>query len=75
MKPLAATRCPFANLPSSKTGHWGEGMTVEQMAEIQWLKPKLVAQIKFTQWTRDGHLRHGLRSDKAATEVIREQSA
>ena len=69
--------CPFANLPSSKTGHWGEGMTVEQMDEIQWLKPKLVAQVKFTEWTKDGHLRHadflGLRVDKSPTEVVREQ--
>jgi bifunctional non-homologous end joining protein LigD len=52
MKPLAAPHCPFANLPSSKTGHWGEGMTAEQMAEIQWLKPKLIAPVKFTEWTR-----------------------
>ena len=69
--------CPFSNLPSSKTGQWGEGMTAEQMAEIQWLKPKLVAQVKFTEWTRDGHLRHadflGLRADKLHTEVIREK--
>ena len=68
--------CPFSNLPSSKTGHWGEGMTAEQMAEIQWLKPKLVCQVKFTEWTRDRHLRHadylGLRDDKAPTELVRE---
>ena len=41
-----------------------------------WVDPKLVAQIGFTEWTRDGRLRHprfmGLRDDKAASEVIRE---
>jgi len=71
--------CPFANLPSSKTSLWGEGMTAEQMAQMQWLKPKLVCQVRFTEWTRDGHLRHadylGLRPDKSPTEVIREQPA
>ena len=41
-----------------------------------WVKPELVAQIGFTEWTRDGRLRHprylGLRDDKAASEVVRE---
>ncbi|NMH96372.1 non-homologous end-joining DNA ligase [Pseudonocardia acidicola] len=41
-----------------------------------WLAPELVAQIGFTEWTRDGRLRHprylGLRDDKPATEVVRE---
>jgi bifunctional non-homologous end joining protein LigD len=41
---------------------------------IQWIKPKYVAQIKFTEWTQDKHLRHpvflGLRTDKTAKEVI-----
>ena len=77
--PTSGCPCPFANLPTSKTGHWGEGMTAEQMSEIQWLKPKLVAQVRFTEWTRDAHLRHadylGLRSDKAAEDVIREQAS
>lgn len=41
-----------------------------------WVAPKLVAEIGFTEWTRDGRLRHprflGLRDDKSATEVVRE---
>jgi bifunctional non-homologous end joining protein LigD len=41
-----------------------------------WVKPDLVAQIKFTEWTDDRKLRHpvylGLRDDKPATEVVRE---
>jgi bifunctional non-homologous end joining protein LigD len=41
-----------------------------------WLKADLVAQIEFTEWTPDGHLRHskfvGLREDKEAREVARE---
>jgi bifunctional non-homologous end joining protein LigD len=51
-------------------------VTAEQMAEMRWLKPKLVAQIRFVEWTADQHLRHaaflGLRQDKAAKDVRRE---
>jgi len=43
---------------------------------VTWVEPKLVAQIGFTEWTRDGRLRHprfqGLRDDKSASEVVRE---
>ena len=42
-----------------------------------WVKPDLVAQVAFSEWTRHGRLRHpkflGLRDDKAATEVVREE--
>ena len=44
-----------------------------------WVEPELVAQIGFTEWTRDGRLRHprflGLRDDKPAREVVRERPA
>jgi bifunctional non-homologous end joining protein LigD len=42
-----------------------------------WVRPHLVAQIGFSEWTRDGRLRHprflGLRDDKPAEEVVRER--
>jgi bifunctional non-homologous end joining protein LigD len=42
-----------------------------------WVEPELVAQIAFTEWTRDGRLRHprflGLRDDKPARDVVRER--
>jgi bifunctional non-homologous end joining protein LigD len=42
-----------------------------------WVEPRLVAEVGFTEWTRDGRLRHprylGLRDDKAASEVVREE--
>src|SRR5262249_959243 len=42
-----------------------------------WVKPKLVAEVEFTEWTEDGTLRHpsfqGLRKDKKATDVVRER--
>ena len=43
----------------------------------RWAEPELVAQIAFTEWTREGRLRHpryeGLRDDKPAREVVREE--
>jgi bifunctional non-homologous end joining protein LigD len=73
---LSQTKCPFANLPSSKTGHWGEGITAEDMAALRWVKPRIVAEVAFVEWTRDGLLRHpefiAVRTDKPARAVKRE---
>ena len=47
-----------------------------KLPRARWAEPELVAQIVFTEWTRDGRLRHpryeGLRDDKPASEVVRE---
>jgi DNA ligase D-like protein (predicted ligase) len=76
LEPLHTARCPFADLPNARASHWGGGVTAEQMQEMQWVKPKLVAQIRFVEWTADGHLRHavflGLRADKKARDIRRE---
>jgi bifunctional non-homologous end joining protein LigD len=44
--------------------------------DVRWIEPQLVVQIGFTEWTRDGRLRHprytGLRTDKNAGDVVRE---
>ena len=51
-------------------------MTADEMRKTQWVKPELVAQIRFVEWTAEGRLRHaaflGLRSDKRAREVQRD---
>ena len=77
MTPLLMDQCPFANLPTSRKSHFGEGITVDEMAELCWLRPKLVAQVSFTEWTNYGLLRHatfeGLRHDKAPREIVRER--
>jgi bifunctional non-homologous end joining protein LigD len=76
MRPLLTTSCPFSNLPGSRRSHFGEGITAEEMNELCWLKPQLVAQISFTEWTNYGLLRHatfeGLREDKEPRDVVRE---
>ncbi len=45
-------------------------------AGVHWVRPELVAQVGFTEWTRDGRLRHprylGLRTDKDPADVVRE---
>jgi bifunctional non-homologous end joining protein LigD len=60
MKPLITKKSPF------KT-------KVPLNAPITWIKPKLVAELKFTEWTTGGNMRHpvflGLREDKSAKEV------
>jgi DNA ligase D-like protein (predicted ligase) len=75
-KGLEIRECPFANLPEARSGRWGQGLTEAKMAECQWLKPVLVGQFEFLEWTGDNHLRHskfvGLREDKEARDVVRE---
>ncbi len=63
MLPLEQTESPFAGPPPVRKG-------------AHWLKPRLVAQIGFSEWTTDGKLRHprflGLRTDKKPGDVVRE---
>ena len=76
LKTLRVDTCPFANLPDDKKSRWGAGITAEEMREMQWTRPQLVAQIRFVEFTGDGRLRHaaflGLRTDKEARKVRRE---
>jgi len=62
---LKQARPPFANSDEIRE------------RQMTWVKPALVAEVAFTEWTRDGKLRHpcylGLRSDKPARTVVREQ--
>jgi bifunctional non-homologous end joining protein LigD len=64
LKKLKQTKSPFADEVREK------GVT--------FVRPKLVAQITYTEWTKDGKLRHptflGLRDDKAPQEVRREEA-
>jgi len=51
---------------------WGGG----RAAEMRWVKPTLVAEVEFSEWTPEGHVRHasfkGLRTDHAAKSIRRE---
>lgn len=76
IKAAAGTKCPFANLPEVGRTRWGEALTAEKMKECRWLRPKLVCQVDFVEWTQGDRLRHpvfiGLRDDKPASQVVRE---
>ena len=76
---LEIRECPFANVPEAKSGRWGQGLTKAKMADCRWLKPLLVGQFEFLEWTGENHLRHtrfvGLREDKPARAVKRESRA
>ena len=73
---LDIATCPFANLPEATSGRWGQGLTRAKMAQCRWLRPVLVAQVEFLEWTPEHHLRHsrfvGLREDVRAEEVTRD---
>ena len=75
-KPLATDTCPFKNLPEKRAGRYGAGITPSEMKRCHWLKPRLVCQVKYAEWTRDGKLRQpvflGMREDKQAKDVVRE---
>jgi bifunctional non-homologous end joining protein LigD len=74
LRGLEITTCPFANLPERKRTQWA--LTKEEMKNCKWVKPEVVAQIEFAEWTPDAHLRHstfvGIRDDKDPREVVRE---
>jgi DNA ligase D-like protein (predicted ligase) len=76
LKPLVTHKCPFVNLPEKRAGRWGAGLTADKMKECVWLKPKLVGQFEFLEWTGKDHLRHakfvGMRDDKLAKQVRKE---
>lgn len=50
-----------------------------RLRDARWVTPRLVAQVRFTEWTHDGKLRHpafqGLRADKKPEECVREKPA
>jgi bifunctional non-homologous end joining protein LigD len=70
--------CPFWNLPEKRSGSFGQGVTATEMKRCRWIRPLLVCQVRFSEWTRDDRLRNlvflGLRADKRAPEVVRERA-
>jgi bifunctional non-homologous end joining protein LigD len=80
MQPLRRETCPFSNLPTKRAGKSRQGGIANwEMEYCTWLTPKLVCQVRFTEWTGDCSLRHpaylGLREDKRPEEVICERAA
>ena len=63
LRTLKTKKCPVSDYTLSHNG-------------VQWVKPQLVAEFGFAQWTQGGRLRvgrfKGLRTDKRAKDVVRE---
>src|SRR5262249_9681359 len=78
LQPLVTAECPFVNLPETRKARWGEALTAEKMKKCTWVRPELVAQIEFLEWTDTDHLRHskfaGLRDDKDPRQVRKEHA-
>jgi bifunctional non-homologous end joining protein LigD len=68
LRPLEQKESPFAVVPK---------MPKVRKGDVVWVKPELVCEVEFVEWTHDGRLRapsfQGLRDDKAAREVHREE--
>jgi bifunctional non-homologous end joining protein LigD len=66
LEEIETSKCPFDPVPSGKTVQ-------------HWVKPVLVCEVEFSEWTKDGSMRHpkivGFRLDKAAEEVVKELPA
>jgi bifunctional non-homologous end joining protein LigD len=73
LEELKTDDAPFVNPPSVIGGRWTAG----RAAKCFWVKPELVAQVKFASWTRDGNLRApvflGLRDDVDPKTIRREE--
>jgi bifunctional non-homologous end joining protein LigD len=76
LRALETQTCPFDNLPEPKNARRGEALTAEAMKNYRWVKPKLVTEVEFTDWTDADHLRHsrfvGLRDDKDPKDIHKE---
>jgi bifunctional non-homologous end joining protein LigD len=70
LKPLRRETSPFAEVPK---------MPRVKKGDVVWVEPKVVAEVRFAEWTHDGRLRApvylGLREDKEVEEVHREREA
>jgi bifunctional non-homologous end joining protein LigD len=66
----------YAKMQPLKTKAKPVAAKVKDEAQTTWLWPRLVGEVKFTEWTDRGEMRHpvflGLRGDEKATDVIRE---
>jgi DNA ligase D-like protein (predicted ligase) len=78
LRSLVIPECPFVNLPERHRSRCGEGLAADDMKKCVWVRPKLVAQIEFLQWTESDHLRHSkfarLRDDKDPRSVVKEHT-
>jgi bifunctional non-homologous end joining protein LigD len=65
-------KTPAVDVATVKPGRWSK----RRSGSERWVKPVLVAEVAFSEWTPEGHVRHpsfkGMRSDKSASAISRE---
>jgi bifunctional non-homologous end joining protein LigD len=72
LAPLAASKpvLPRSAMSGTGAGEW---------SSIHWVKPDVICEVDFTEWTEDGLVRHpsfqGLREDKESGEIVRERAS
>jgi bifunctional non-homologous end joining protein LigD len=72
LQPLAVSKMPLA-VPPSQGSRFGSPLV---LSRVQWVRPEMVVEVSYAEWTPDGLLRHvvylGEREDKPAIEVRRD---
>jgi bifunctional non-homologous end joining protein LigD len=66
---IRINECPFFNLPATDRSRWERGLTAAEMKCCHWVKPAMVCQTKFTEWTRDDRLRQPVFSESGKTRM------
>jgi ATP-dependent DNA ligase len=73
LQPLVVSKMPLAESPPRGT-RFGSPLV---LSRVHWVRPEMVAEVSYVEWTPDGLLRHvvylGERQDKLANEVHRSQ--
>jgi bifunctional non-homologous end joining protein LigD len=79
LQKIRVESCPFENLPATGRNRWDQGLTAAEMRRCRWVKPAMVCQVRYTEWTRDDRLRHpvflGIREAKSPTDVVGEKAS
>jgi bifunctional non-homologous end joining protein LigD len=74
LKPLEAKAMTVSD-PPPRSNRFGSPL---KLSDVHWVKPKLVAQVRYLTWTADGLLRQvvylGLREDKPARQIVRDRT-
>jgi bifunctional non-homologous end joining protein LigD len=75
LQPLGVDKMPLS-APPPRGGRFGSPLVLSQ---IHWVRPEMVVEVSYAEWTPDGLLRHvvylGEREDKAARDVVRSSAA
>jgi bifunctional non-homologous end joining protein LigD len=80
LRSLEQDESPFVDLPARRAAPGAKrpaALGSTALRGVRWVRPELVCQVRFTEWTAEGRLRHpsfiGLREDKPAQSVVRER--